>query len=729
MVAEASALAQSADEEEGKRVKRRSTRRRLFLSFLLPLFFVVCFPLAYVSAFHAPAPNNLNLLVVGPQQVVSPIAAQLEAGSYVTQETDVAGAAETAVRERRADGAISVAVSQAAGAQPTFTVTTYIAGGGGTAQSAAVKAAGAQIAAQFGVTSTVRDVAPLAGKDSLGTALFYLLIVLSLGGYLVIVVIHQVWPAAGLRVKFVAAAATAVAAPVLTFALMSIFVGSYGAGVGAIAALLGVAMLYVFTVACAMILAGQFLDTWITFAVMGFIVFLNFPSAGGAIPAHMLPDFWQNLHSIYFGAGAMESFRSIVYFGGNGATRWILQLAAWTVALLAAVTIVALTRTVRRHRVHLAALSAFPAAGDRHLLPLTMPENHLDMVISPNSVVPERSAPLAVRIGALIAMPLFFILSFSLSYTSALHAPTPNGFALTIAGPAAVSQQLADAIDQRTGGAFSITQRASLTDAVTAVTDRDSVGAISVDGNTVTAVIASGGSKLTAGTVESLAGQVAQQLGGTVTVKDVAPLAGKDPTGSSLFFLIIIATVAGFLTVTALTQIVPVPRLGSLIVANVVTAVAAPLVGFAVMSIFLGAFGATFADIAAVLAVMMLYTLAAGLIATLFTRILGQVSVLGVILVLVALNFPSSGGPVPAAMLPGFWHELHGWWIGSSAFEAIRSIIYFNGAQTGTWVGHLSVWAVAVAAVLAVFEIGKRARNRRHPETAEPTAERAAVSA
>jgi hypothetical protein len=158
-----------------------------------------------------------------------------------------------------------------------------------------------------------------------------------------------------------------------------------------------------------------------------------------------------------------------------------------------------------------------------------MPENHLDVVVSPNSVVQERVAPLALRIGALIAMPLYSIISFGLAYTSALHAPALNNFALTVAGPASVTQQIADGITERSGGAFDITQRASLDQAVTSVANRDTTGAISIAGTDVTAVIASGGGQLTAATVQAVAAQVAGQLGGTVTVHEAAPLDEKTP--------------------------------------------------------------------------------------------------------------------------------------------------------------------------------------------------------
>jgi uncharacterized phage infection (PIP) family protein YhgE len=181
----------------------------------------------------------------------------------------------------------------------------------------------------------------------------------------------------------------------------------------------------------------------------------------------------------------------------------------------------------------------------------------------------------------------------------------------------------------------------------------------------------------------------------------------------------VLSAVGGFLSVTALTQIVPAASLRALLATNVVTAIAAPLIGYAVMSIFLGNLGAGFSGVTQMLGVAILYCLIVGLISTLMARVLGQGGMFGVILVIVVLTFPGSGDPAAVDLLPGFWHGLHSWWVGSAAFEAIRSIVYFNGAQADTWISHLVIWALAVAAILATLEIAKVARKRRAAATVE----------
>jgi hypothetical protein len=335
----------------------RETLSRLASAFLAPLFFVVAFPLLFVGAIHAPTPNDLPILVVGSDNVVSEVTTGLDdSKSFTATQTDIVSEARTSVEERRVMGAIQVDATQEG--TPTFTVTTYVATAEGQAVAAAVQAAGADVAESFGVASEVVEVAPLDGKDPLGTNLFYLMTYTSLAAYLVIIVLMQVQPRARLRYRYVAVTGAALTAPLIVFGLSSIFVGDYGAGFGTITSLLGVASLYVFTVGSAAILIEQFLGKAATIGIMGFIVLLNFPSSGGPTPASLLPSFWQAVHGFYFGSGAYESFRSIIYFDGAGTARWLLQLLAWTGGLVLVTVVVHLTRTTRRQRRELEALLA-----------------------------------------------------------------------------------------------------------------------------------------------------------------------------------------------------------------------------------------------------------------------------------------------------------------------------------------------------------------------------------
>lgn len=338
-----------------------------------------------------------------------------------------------------------------------------------------------------------------------------------------------------------------------------------------------------------------------------------------------------------------------------------------------------------------------------------MPENHLDIVVTPGSVDPTRTASLRTTLIAVISMPVFFLLAFTLCYVSATHAPLPHDMALTIVGSASVTEELADSINDKATGGFDITQTTDAAAARESVAERDAVGAIIVDGSDVTTIVASGGGRLAVATVQNVGQQVAASLGGTSTVDDVAPLPSDDPGGSILFFLLVICTVGAFLSVTAITQAFRGAGVRAMIATSLGAALIAPVVGFAMISVYVD-FEVTFGTVAALLGIGMIYTFTVGLLATLLTELVGQAAIFLVILILIAFNFPSSGGSVPESMLPPFWQVIHNGWIGSGAFEAMRSVMFFGGNQVGHWLIQLFIWLAIVVILLVVVTASKKRR-------------------
>lgn len=113
----------------------------------------------------------------------------------------------------------------------------------------------------------------------------------------------------------------------------------------------------------------------------------------------------------------------------------------------------------------------------------------------------------------------------------------------------------------------------------------------------------------------------------------------------------------------------------------------------------------------------MLYTFTLGVLASLFTKLLGQGAIFAVILFLIGLNFPSTGGGSPESILPPFWQFLHSGWVGSRALEAMRSVLYFDGHQVGRWFGHLAVWTGG--ALVLTFLVAAMRRRRSAADASE----------
>ncbi|UFS61289.1 hypothetical protein [Subtercola endophyticus] len=74
------------------------------------------------------------------------------------------------------------------------------------------------------------------------------------------------------------------------------------------------------------------------------------------------------------------SFRSIVYFGGNGVERFLPQLLAWTVGLVLVNFVVYQTKTVRRQKKEILALTATSAAAQADTEPVSDPDAHEEAV-------------------------------------------------------------------------------------------------------------------------------------------------------------------------------------------------------------------------------------------------------------------------------------------------------------------------------------------------------------
>ncbi|ROS61154.1 hypothetical protein EDF38_0238 [Frigoribacterium sp. PhB160] len=339
-----------------------------------------------------------------------------------------------------------------------------------------------------------------------------------------------------------------------------------------------------------------------------------------------------------------------------------------------------------------------------------MPENHLDVVVSPGSIDTSRRASLKTTLIAVVSMPLFFLLAFTICYVSASHAPVPHDLALTIGGPASITDPVAEMIDDEAPAAFDVTQTISADDAREAVATREAVGAVVVDGSDVTTVIASGGGALATQVVQTAGQEIADELGGVNTVEDASPLPADDPGGSVLFFLLVACTVGPFLSITAISQVLRTARTRTYVATAAGAAVLVPVIAFSMISLFVD-YGVTFGTVAAVLGVAMIYAFTVGLLATFFTKVAGQGGVLLVILFLVALNFPSAGGTAPESMLPPFWQVLHQGWLGAGAFEQMRNILFFAGDGSHRWLMQLLIWTATAAALVGLVTARDRRRS------------------
>lgn len=302
----------------------RTAWRSVVEAMVFPIFFAVMFALCYVSAFHNPTPRNMEIVVTGPESSTSALVDRLASG--VEGKFDLQASTDTAAALNRLQGREIAGVIELGSP-----MTVHVASAEGPVLVQAVEGLAQPLAAAQGQQADIVDHAPLAADDPTGQALFYLLVVCTIIGYLTITVLAQVAPAMQMRLKLGILAAMSFIGIALSYFVSAIFVGFYEASFVENLAMLAVIFTYTFTVGLVSILANRVFGKAAIMVVMLLMIFLNFPSAGAAIPADLLPGFWSGMNHFWIGAGAMDAARSIVYFGSTGVGKGLFILGGWLV--------------------------------------------------------------------------------------------------------------------------------------------------------------------------------------------------------------------------------------------------------------------------------------------------------------------------------------------------------------------------------------------------------------
>lgn len=297
---------------------------------------------SYVGALHKPDPTDVPFGVVAPQQMSEQLVTQLDdlpGGPLDPRAVGSAAEAREQIMNRDIDGALVVS-----GTGTTDTV--LVASGGGTVLADSLVKIIAKSEESRQRTVRAVDVAPASSEDFDGLSSFYLVVGWCVGGYLcasILAISAGTRPANRKR----AVIRTGV------MALYSIAGGIGGAVIvgpvlgalpGSVWALSGLGALVVFSVGMTTLALEALTGiVGIGLAVLVIVIAGN-PSAGGAFPLPMLPDFWRAIGpALPPGAGTWVA-RSIAYFRGNAVTGPLLVLSAWA----AAGTVATLLLSMRR---------------------------------------------------------------------------------------------------------------------------------------------------------------------------------------------------------------------------------------------------------------------------------------------------------------------------------------------------------------------------------------------
>jgi hypothetical protein len=284
--------------------------------------------------------------------------------------------------------------------------------------------------------------------------------------------------------------------------------------------------------------------------------------------------------------------------------------------------------------------------------------------------------------------------AFLAAHVGALHQPTPKDVPVGVARTDNRAVALLDAVRAETdkiqpiryadpGAASEALAERAVYAVLTGAGDPaggSSPGGDGEPGGALTLTVASASAPTATDLIQQVLAGAAKRAGVTLDVTDAAPTSAADPRGLVPFYLTSGLVFGGYLAATMLSQAggTAAPNLR----ANGVRVAA--LGGY---SALLGIIGAVIAgpivhvwdhDLAAVAAAGALVTLAAALLAAAVQSWLGPLGTGLVILLLVALGPPTSGGATAPEFLPAALRGVHRWNIPGLGTDLIRSVAYFD---------------------------------------------------
>lgn len=320
--------------------------RRAALLVIGVLAIQLAFIASYLGAFHQPEPHRVDLAVVAPAQARGDLVRKLDGlpdrplDAHPVQDE---ARAVHQIRHRETDAALVV--------DPRATRDRLlVAGGAGASLAQAVEQVVTKVERAEGRSLTTTDVAPAGRGDARGLSAFYLVVGWCVGGYLcaaVLAISAGARPAtprrATVRLGVLAlyAALSGLGGAIIVDPVLDALSGSFPA-------LWGLGALIVFAVGAATLALQGFLGVVGIGVAILLVVVLGNPSAGGAYPYPLLPDFWRAIGPALPPGAGVWTARSIAYFRGNAVTGPLLVLSAWAVVG----TLLTLLSSMLRGRTH-----------------------------------------------------------------------------------------------------------------------------------------------------------------------------------------------------------------------------------------------------------------------------------------------------------------------------------------------------------------------------------------
>lgn len=657
---------------------------------LFPFLMVTMMVSGYLGAMHAPTPHDLPVTVAAASPAeAARLADALEASNPSALDVRIADDADQArslVTDREVVGAVVFADSGDA--------TVLTAGAAGASQASTVTQLLVPFAAAQDAAVHIEDLAPLPAHDSAGLSVMFMTTALVLAGYMPLSLIlsaapellrkRRIYPLLAGWSALVAAVVWVIADPIL------------GAVEGHTASVLGILWLGVFAVSSVQLFLTRIFGPLAVLVGMLFLMVLGIPASNLGMSVHTMPGVFSVLYTFLPSPAIGEALRSVLYFDGTGLTGHLMVLV---VGALVAVALTVLVDVLRRRKNPAAALPAPTLA----------------------SFTGDRPQSRRARYATIVLFPLTMVVMMLSIMTSSMYQPTPRELPVAVAAAdPAQAEHLVAGMERSMGGMFDL-RVASPDEAERLVRDRTVVGAFVLPNSadpTATLVTAGAAGMSQQQVVTTVFTQLAQQQNLPLTSKDVTPLGSNDTMGTVSMYLAIGWMMAGFMLIIvmgtaapellALRTLLPITAGWALAMSTVVWTIAGPIVG------------AVSGHAWQLIGIGALATFAVSMFTAVFARLLGMLAVLPVILVVMFLGVPASGGGLSIYLSPAVFRTLHDVLPMPAAVEAARSILYFGGDGVGGHAVAFLIWAaVALVGVVAIERFAGHKRNPRSDEAVD----------
>ncbi|MGH3653608.1 ABC transporter permease [Glutamicibacter sp.] len=683
----------SQQEAAAKRAKAEKIGRTVAV-FIMPLMIVGMMIWGYLGAMHHQSATNMPVAISATSSAAAgDFARALEAENADAVDLRIVDSAREA-RELVYDREVTAAVDLDGDA-----ATLYTASSAGMSATSAITAVLTPVIVEQSLELSSQDLAPLPENDSMGMGAMLLATAMITAGYMPWSLAFSNSPELLKRRR---------ALPLLggwsiLLSGLGILVGGPILGVIPAASTLpawSTLALGVFAVGAGQLLLTRIFGAMAVIPGMLLFMVLGQPASNMGMSVYTLPKIFPFLHQFLPMPALGEAMRSVLYFDGDGAGVHILILAGGAVAALLLVALIDALRIAKGKsdiptQVNVASLHGGPR-----------PKNK------------------AWRYITLAAVPFGMIAIMLSAMLGAMQTPAPREMPVAVVGSSMEqAQQTVDSLKESMEDQFVFTAMDNADDARYLVESQELTGAFvlpSAHSPEASIYTAQASGNAASQVVVQVFTQIGQSQEMAVDHQELAPLPEHDNMGTVAMYLGMGWVMAGFMVIMVgstaaphlrpLQNLIPLVAVYSAFMSAVLYLIAGPFTG-AVEGHFWQLFGTG-----------MLAIFSVAMLTTVFNRLMGMVCLIPTMLIVMFLGVPASNGALSIYMEPRIFTILHDVLPMPAAVEAIRAIVYFDGAGVSSHLVVLGIWALACLALTLVIDQLKPVQTSSHPISAEELA-------